>query len=297
MIDFNSYTEQAKHYDETIEIVAKITAGSVENLSYRLYRQSAELTDVIIVYHGGGVNRNAGYDILARQLAAFQGVAVCLVDIRGHGCSAGERGTVEQPERIWRDVDVMMVEMRRYFPQAHRHLFGHSSGAGMLLNYFTRYPFEQRADSLIMLAPELGPFAGTARSGALSFAQVRQWPFIVNALSGGRLCGQFRAVKLNFTPEVLEMAPSFVRQYSVNMANALTPRHPGKQLAELPIPTLLLAAAQDEIFSPQAMRDFARKYGNGQLEFRFIENSTHLDCVFKAHRYIHQYIAEERRGA
>ncbi|MBF4801484.1 alpha/beta hydrolase [Aeromonas hydrophila] len=296
MIDFKSFTEQAKHYDETIEIIAKTTAGSVENLSYRLYLQREEPADVIIVYHGGGVNLDAGYDILARQLAAFQGVAVCLVDIRGHGCSAGERGTVEQPERIWCDVEVMMAEMRRYFPQARRHLFGHSSGAGMLLNYLTRYPFEQRADSLIMLAPELGPFAGTAHNSVSSFAQVRQWPFIVNMLSCGRLCGQFRAVNLNFTPEALEMDTSFVRQYSVNMANALTPRHPGKQLAELPVPTLLLVATQDELFSPQAMRDFAKKHGNDQLEFRFIEGGSHLDCVFKAHSYIHQYIGRERRG-
>ncbi|WP_235207268.1 alpha/beta hydrolase [Pectobacterium brasiliense] len=235
MIDFNNYTELAKHYEESLDIVAKITAGSVENLSYRLYRQDAEPTDVIIVYHGGGVNRDAGYDILARQLSTFQELAICLVDIRGHGCSAGERGTVAQPERIWRDVDVIMAEMHRYFPQARRHLFGHSSGAGMLLNYFTRYPFEQQADSLIMLAPELGPFSGTARDAASRFAQVCQWPFIVNALSGGRLCGQYRAVSLNFPSEVLEIAPSFVRQYSVNMANALTPRNPGKQLAALPV--------------------------------------------------------------
>lgn len=296
MIDFNSYTTLAKHYDETLENVAKITTGCVENLSYRLYLQDTESTDVIIVYHGGGVNRDAGYDILARQLSVVQTLAVCLVDIRGHGCSSGERGTVEQPERIWRDVDVMMEEMRRYFPQARRHLFGHSSGAGMLLNYVTRYPCEQRADSLIMLAPELGPFAGTVRDDASHFAQVRQWPFIVNALSGGRLCGQFRAVKLNFTPEVLETAPNFVLHYSVNMANALTPRHPGKQLAALPIPTLLLAAVQDELFSFQAMRDFAGKHGSPQLKFICIEESTHLTCVFEAHRYIHQYIADIRQG-
>ncbi|MBN3264446.1 alpha/beta fold hydrolase [Pectobacterium brasiliense] len=297
MIDFNSYTELAKHYEESLDIVVKITAGSVENLSYRLYRQDAEPTDVIIVYHGGGVNRDAGYDILARQLSTFQELAICLVDIRGHGCSAGERGTVAQPERIWRDVDVIMAEMHRYFPQSRRHLFGHSSGAGMLLNYFTRYPFEQQADSLIMLAPELGPFSGTARDAASRFAQVRQWPFIVNVLSGGRLCGQYRAVSLNFPPEVLEMAPSFVRQYSVNMANALTPRNPGKQLAALPVPTLLLAAAQDELFSPQAIRNLVEKHGSDRLEFRCIEDSTHLVCVFEAHRDIHQYVVGMRHAA
>ncbi|RJL53458.1 alpha/beta fold hydrolase [Pectobacterium carotovorum] len=194
-------------------------------------------------------------------------------------------------------VDVIMAEMHRYFPQARRHLFGHSSGAGMLLNYFTRYPFEQQADSLIMLAPELGPFSGTARDAASRFAQVRQWPFIVNVLSGERLCGQYRAVSLNFPPEVLKMAPSFVRQYSVNIANALTLRNPGKQLAALPVPTLLLAAAQDELFSPQAIRNLVEKHGSDLLEFRCIEDSTHLVCVFEAHCDIHQYVVGMRQGA
>ncbi|MEP8991471.1 hypothetical protein [Enterobacter hormaechei] len=190
------------------------------------------------------------------------------------------------------DAELMAVQGSLFCIQA-----GSRKIDGMQAMTLANKGFRQLDRAVIMAPDWLGPFAGTARNAALSFAQVRQWPFIVNALSGGRLCGQFRAVKLNFTPEVLEIAPNFVRQYSVNMANALTPRHPGKQLAELPIPTLLLAAAQDELFSPQAMRDFAGKYGNGRLEFCFIEESTHLDCVFKAHHYIHQYIAGERYDA
>lgn len=298
LIDFISYAEKAKHYDDTLGSTAKIISGSVEGLSYRLYQHASDASDVIIVYHGGGVNREAGYDILARQLSADRTLAVCLVDIRGHGYSTGERGTVERPDRIWRDVDAILTEIRGCLPHARRHLLGHSSGAGMLLNYFTCYQPEQRADSLIMLAPALGPFAGTARNAdsASSFAHVRQWPFVVNALSGGRLFGHYRAINLNFPQSALESAANVVRQYSVNMANALTPRHPAKQLASLPLPTLFLVAEQDELFCPKAMRIFANKHGNTQLEFQAIGDSTHLECVFEAHHYIHHYMANRRQG-
>lgn len=292
LIDFFSYAEKAKHYDDTLVTTAKIIAGSVEGLSYRLYLHAADASNVIIIYHGGGVNRDAGYAILARQLSADQTLAVCLVDIRGHGYSTGERGMVERPDRIWRDVDVILTEMRRCLPHARRHLLGHSSGAGMLLNYFTRYQPEQQADSLIMLAPELGPFSGTARNSApaSSFAHVRQWPFIANALSGGLLFGHYRAVSLNFPSSVLASAANFVRQYSVNMANALTPRYPEKQLASLPLPTLFLAAAQDELFCPTVMQAFASQHGNKRLEFQTIEDSTHLGCVFAAHHFIANWL-------
>lgn len=293
LIDFDRYVEQAKSYGEWPGGHVEMSSGRVEGLSYRLYRQTAASADVMVVYHGGGVNSAAGYDVLARQLAAEPTLAVCLVDIRGHGDSTGERGTVERPERIWRDVDIILAEMRRRFPLARRHLLGHSSGAGMLLNYLTRYPGEQQADSLIMLAPELGPFSGMTRDLAATarFAQVRQWPFVANALSGGRWFGHVRAVSLNFPSAVLAAAPDFVCQYSVNMANALTPRAPARQLAALRLPTLLLAAAQDELFNAQAMQRFVKQHGNAQTAFGLLEGSTHLSCVFEAHGHVLRYLS------
>ena len=292
MIDFHHYITQAKYYNETLTDSAIVTDGSVAGLSYSLYLQLDEPDHVVIVYHGGGVNRAAGYPILAQQLSSIPGVAVCLVDIRGHGESAGDRGKVEGPERIWEDVDTLLGEINHRFPQARKHLFGHSSGAGMLLNYLTRYPFRQHADSLIMLAPELGPFARIAPATSItkSFAKVRKWPFIINAMSGGLLFGQYPAIRLNFPDSVLATTPGLISKYSVNMANALTPRHPDQQLAELPLPTLFLAAGRDELFSAQSLADFVSRHGNDRLRFRLLENSTHLDCIFSACQEIRQYL-------
>lgn len=293
MIDFHHYITQAKYYDETLTDSALLTDGNVSGLSYSLYLQHDEPDHIVIVYHGGGVNHAAGYPILARQLSRIPGVAVCLVDIRGHGESAGERGKVERPELIWEDVDTLLAEINNRFPLAHKHLLGHSSGAGMLLNYLTRYPFKQHAASLIMLAPELGPFARIAPASTItkSFAKVQQWPFIINAISGGSVCGQYPAIKLNFPPSVLATTPGLISKYSVNMANALTPRHPARQLAALPLPTLFLAAGRDELFSARSLADFVSQHGNDRLEFRLLEKSTHLDCIFNAYREIGQYLA------
>lgn len=295
MIDFHHYIAQAKHFDAILSVSASITTGKVADLSYQLYQQLDAPDDVIIVYHGGGVNHTAGYTLMARQLSTLPGVAVCLVDIRGHGNSAGEPGKAESPEQIWKNVDTIQQEIRHLFPAARRHLLGHSSGAGMLLNYLTRYPAQEKACSLLMLAPELGPFARIAPASPIteSFAQVRQWPFIVNKISRGYLFGHYPAIRLNFPAVVQESTPDLVCQYSVNMANALTPRYPAKQLAGLPIPSLLLAAGRDELFSPQSLADFASRYGNAMLRFHLLENSTHLDCVLHAHREIASYLAGE----
>lgn len=292
MIDFHHFIAQAKHFDEILAANADSISGNIDGLNYQLYQQYDEPDDVVIVYHGGGVSLAAGYSILAHQLNAIPGIAVCLVDIRGHGDSTGKRGTVTHPGQIWQDVDTLLQEMGNRFPGARRHLLGHSSGAGMLLNYLTRYPFQQRADSVIMLAPELGPFAKITPATGIteSFAKVRQWPFILNGISGGYLFGQYPAISLNFPETVRETTSDLVDKYSVNMANALTPRHPAKQLAALPLPALMLGAERDELFSIRSLADFAIRHGNSQLQFRQLDNSTHLDCIFRAYREIVAYL-------
>lgn len=75
------------------------------------------------------------------------------------------------------------------------------------------------------------------------------------------------------------------------MANALTPRTPAKQLAALRLPTLLLAAAQDELFSAQSLQRFVEQHGSVHVAFGLLESSTHLSCVFAAHGHVLRYLS------
>ncbi|CDG22320.1 protein of unknown function [Xenorhabdus poinarii G6] len=149
---------------------------------------------------------------------------MCLVDIRGHGNSIGDKGTVSRPAIVWCDVDRIITELKTHFPAIRLHLLGHSSGAGMLINYFTQHKPAHKIDSLVLLAPELGPFAtGVHRSNSLGrFADARQWPFMINALSGGVLFGHYPAVQLNFPEdgdEEMGKAVAIVKIKSVRHEN------------------------------------------------------------------------------
>lgn len=297
MINFDYFIGQAEHLAATLPLPAQVNTVQREGLRYRLYQSEQGPDDLIVVYHGGGVHLDAGYDILARQITQDERIAVCLVDIRGHGGSTGAKGQLANVSMVWRDVDTLVSWMRALFPHTAMHLLGHSSGGGMLINYFTHYHPQQRSDSLMLLAPELGPFAPDVRrpQTAAPFAEVRQWPFIINALSGGRLLGNYPAVRLNFPDKVKATALDFVQRYSVNMANALTPRHPAKQLAALPLATTWFAAGDDELFSAQAMAVFAQKYGNTRLRFQILENCSHLNCVFSLEEGVHQHLQSLRQ--
>lgn len=294
MIDFEGFSLKATDYDSVLPAAAKVSTHYVDGLRYRFYRGVFQPENIVIVYHGGGVSMDAGYGILARQLVTLSHLSVCLVDMRGHGESTGEKGHLSHPTRLWQDVDRLITELKQHYPDAKYQLLGHSSGAGMLINYFTRYKPAHQINHLILLAPELGPFArGIPRKKSdTSFAQVRQWPFILNAFSQGKLCGNYPAVQLNFPKNICNVAGQMVDCYSVNMANALTPRSPDKQLNALPLPTLLLAAEFDELFDSQAMAAFARKFGNSQLDFRLLSDCYHLDCLFHSYNLIGEFIKD-----
>lgn len=292
MIKFDMFNECHNQLTEQLSHARRVTEYWIKGLYARLYEPECTMTDLVVFYHGGGVNADAGYDILARQVSCAASTGVCLVDIRGHGRSCGERGRVTYSRQIWIDVDSVLHHVHMLFPQAKVHLMGHSSGAGMLINYFTRFMPEQKSDSVILLAPELGPFApaNIRRVTPVPFAEVQTWPFLLHSISAGLICGNFMAVKLNFPLDVRKLRPDFIVQYSVNMANALTPRCPARQLAQLPLPVTLLSAEYDELFDAQQLNAFVIACGNKNIRSRIIKNSTHLDCIFNVSGAIQQHL-------
>ncbi|WP_315312379.1 alpha/beta hydrolase [Pantoea vagans] len=283
MIDFIRFSERYKQLDDLTPYPEKVRDVDVNGLYIRIYRPDRFVNEVLIVYHGGGVNSDAGYDIPARQLSCALPVCVCLTDIRGHGRSAGLRGDALSPEQIWQDVDTVIDYVRIIYKDARIHLLGHSSGGGMLINYFTRHVLPRKVDSLLLLSPELGPFTPPALHRKLStpFASVNRWAFIFNALSAGFTGGHRTGVRLNFPSEVIHSRPDFVQVYSVNMANALTPENPTEQLKRLLFPVTILLAEQDELFNVKRMTEFFNSCGNSHLSSQVVKNCRHLDCIFE----------------
>ncbi|MBJ8890625.1 MULTISPECIES: alpha/beta hydrolase [Citrobacter] len=292
MIDFTRFVERYEQFNASLPHSENITESRINDLYLRVYEPMASHDEVLIVYHGGGVNSDAGYDILARQLSYALPICIFLVDIRGHGRSAGVRGEASSPDQIWRDVDSVIDYVRTSFPDARIHLLGHSSGGGMLINYFTRHSPSRIVESLILLAPALGPFSppDLNRDFSSPFASINRLNFIINAMSGGFLYGRRAGVRLNFPCEVINARPDFVQTYSVNMANALTPRNPQRQLKEISIPVTILLAEHDELFNVSRMGEFLRNCCNPNVISRIVAGSTHLDCIFELTDMVREHL-------
>ena len=73
----------------------------------------------------------------AHMGAAFNeaGIALNVIDLRGHGKSGGKRGVIKTYSDFYGDVDALLTETRKRFPDVPHFMIGHSLGGAILINY------------------------------------------------------------------------------------------------------------------------------------------------------------------
>lgn len=280
---------------KTVELpdLESLTASDGVRLSYRRYIPITPRA-VVLFYHGGGAHSGAGYQYLGNGLQNEFDVAVYMPDIRGHGASEGPDGDTPNPGQVWKDITTFLKHIHTEFPQLPLLLGGHSSGAGLVLNYASQ-PGHEAVDNYIFLSPEFGFRSKTARpSLATSFTTVKTFPFIINAMSGGLLSGHSHAVRFNYPAELLASNKSLVSSYTVNMANAITPFAPQKQIAKIDRAFGLWIGADDELINPVKVLAFADLAVSVRAasEVGIISKAKHLSILMDAHATIGPWIAQ-----
>ncbi len=258
--------------------VSRGTIGADVVLAYELYQPTGPFRDLLVFYHGAGVNMRCGYDRLAAALAAEASVAVCLTDVRGHGASGGRRGHTRRKTLVWDDVERMLEAMSSLHPSARIHVGGHSSAAGLLLNAHAHGNLK-RAASLLLLAPNFGYHAALDRADS-PFGGARFWPFVVNWFANGHLAGGMPAVTFDFSQFNMARVVGCVPSYTVNMALAVTPDDPGGQLARLDLPTWVGIADRDEIVDGAKTEAFLGRHAPA-VRREWLAGSSHLAAILE----------------
>ncbi len=255
-------------------------------LAYFPFRANAPMAKLIF-YHGASANSLAGYQQLAIDLSKKYRISTYLVDIRGHGHSGGARGDAPDYEQVWRDVATVVSRIKTENPGAPLFLGGHSAGAGVVLNYLSRYgagPIQ----GFVFVAPGLGLGDGvehTIRSETIAdLVTVHSSALILNLLTGGWLCGDCRAIDFNYSKELIKSI-GMLNTYTVNMVNALLPRHPYDQLAALTGHLGVWIGEEDELFDAKKLKAFidAARSPNLTVDFYSIPQVSHMSILINTH--------------
>jgi len=216
-------------------------------IAYRFFgAESPEGT--LVFYHGGGAHGGAGYIDFCRGLSERSRVNIYLVDLRGHGQSGGPRGDGPSRRRFLKDVSETLDSAESENPGLPLYLAGHSSGAGLILNYSSSRQADGRVGGYFFFSPYFGPESDTERvSDGEEFLGRERWPFIANRASLGLLYGHNPAVVFHYPRSQAELESPVIMQNSVNVARAVIPSRPASQLEDLNGRCALWVGSRDEV--------------------------------------------------
>ena len=258
-------------------MVEYFTAGDGVEIAYRSYAPSRPV-GVVVFLHGGGAHSGAGYPATARVLAGEFSLVVVTPDLRGHGESGGRRGEAPSTGRLYDDLDELLELVGSRWPGLPVTLAGHSSGAGLIVNYVSRREMPREVSGYAFLAPFLGFRSETERSpNPRPFSSARTWPFVLNAMTGGLLLGNYHAVEFAYPEEILARDPLLLSSISVNVAKAVTPRNPRRDLARV-APLAIWIGSEDETVDSGKLAAFVADHApDAQLEI--LPGVTHLGIL------------------
>jgi alpha-beta hydrolase superfamily lysophospholipase len=271
--------------------LGRLRATDGVELAYRSYVPATPRA-IVLFFHGGGAHSGAGYQHLGSGLRTEFDIAVFMPDLRGHGASGGPRGDTPSPNQVWQDITSCIRHIRKAHPRLPLFLGGHSSGAGLALNYAGQEDREP-VEGYVFLSPQLGFRSETDRpSPSEPFARVDTGAFVGYAMSGGREHGHDYAVKFNYPLELLKADPGMVPAITVNMSMALTPASPREQFAALDRPFGLWIGSEDELFVADRVLAYGELAASVRSRCRIgaVTGKKHLSILLGAHEMIGSWV-------
>ncbi len=250
---------------------------------------------VVIFYAGAGLYGNHTYQWVAKNLNEKYNIGCYIFDLRGHGHSQGVRGDAPSVERVWTDVAEAVSFVKRENKTAKIYLTGHSSGAGLLINY-AAHTETKVEDGYIFLAPYLGPQSNTLKehkNADESFVKsMRLWVYILGSIFPRSFIAHFNAVFFNYPKALLKADPLIVPAYTYTMSCATTPYEIAPVIQKIDKPVGLFIGSNDEQFLPEAVIAY-KKMINAPVVAEIVENAAHLSLLLDAPQLIAGYIKNQ----
>ncbi|PRO42234.1 lysophospholipase [Bacillus sp. LLTC93] len=257
------------------------------SLAYYPFLSEKKAQANVILIHGGGAHSLAGYEHIAHTLQHDFHVNTFLLDLRGHGHSHGRKGDTPKVTDVWQDISQVVNAIKQKYKGV-IYLCGHSSGAGLLLNYMS-WSQKREVDGYFFIAPEFGYKSDTAKLNQIPFATVQVWKFVLSAMTKERLMSHSEAVRFHYPAWAVAQDPLLLTAITVNMSLALTPSAPKKQFAMMDQPYGMFVGSEDELFEVEKFLPY-HALPNNQIKkqsvYQVLAGHTHLSILLEAGKQI-----------
>jgi pimeloyl-ACP methyl ester carboxylesterase len=248
------------------------------SLAYRFYPSAGDTKNIAIVIHGSAGD-SVGMNQIAKRLAA-ENFTVVAPDIRGHGAS-GTRGDIAYYGELDDDVEDLLANLLRQYPQARFSLLGFSLGGGYALRLAASSRLGGNFDRLVLLSPFLGPDADSTRQSGASapWADV-DIPRIIALFTLHRVgipcCEALRVIAYAVAPDARKYVTP---QYSFRLlSNFSAPRRLDAAFHRLKVRTTIIVGGADELMVPERYADIVRGI-QPAIDVKILPALGHMDML------------------
>lgn len=255
------------------------------------------------------------YRLVAKQFASFRS-GIAMLDMRGHGKTPGKKGDLRRVGQLEEDVHEFIALLRQKHRNLPVFLMGHSAGCLPVLRYVARYQDEHAlaGTALIVPAIDMNPFEmeysvydrkGSTFYYRLKYARrkpnIEAFPekyrksfeFKVNffvLLFSGLFPPLRHAYLTTNEPEPMYAVEDQSPRTTYNFAKGLSVGDcHAKAFEFMNIPTLLVAAENDEVIDPKALEVIYNWHlpSNIPRSFFVQPKASHIDIVY---RIVHKLV-------
>ena len=207
---------------------------------------------VVCLVHGLG--EHSGRYVHVADRLTQSGNALLANDLRGHGRSEGLRGHTPSFEAYLEDIDSLLEEAKRRYPDQPRFLYGHSLGGILVLNYTLRR------------RPELAGVIATSPALRSALEQQKGKVALIKLLGSVM---QKQSISSGLDPTTMSRDAEVVKKYlndplvhdkvTFGMAKALSEAIPWMfaHASEFAVPLLLMHGTGDQLAFAAGTQEFA----------------------------------------
>jgi alpha-beta hydrolase superfamily lysophospholipase len=258
--------------------LSRYQARDGSELAHRFYPAADGNTQKIaIVIHGSG-GASSGMNAIARGLAG-KDFAVVVPDMRGFGGS-GTRGDIGYIGQLDDDIEDLVAELRRQFPEARLRLLGFSSGGGFALRVASG-KLSTAFDRLVLLAPYLGSSAPSTKSRKTSArwanANVPRFIALTFLQRFGVRMGESLPVIAFAVPPDSEAIHAAQWSYRL-LVNFGAPADLASAFRRLKSRTVIIAAGADELIASDKFADIVKGI-EPKIAVTILPGLRHMDML------------------
>jgi alpha-beta hydrolase superfamily lysophospholipase len=237
------------------EKTGSITGHDGKILFSRNYEPLSEEKARLLIAHGLGEHSGRYMNVVQRLLPL--GIAIRILDHRGHGQSDGIRGHVMAFDEYVSDLRVLVESARKDLPKGRKLLLlGHSMGGLIALKFAMKQP--EMIDGLIVSSPGLGmKVAIPAVKGILGKLMSSLWPGLTlgNELDPTKISHDELVIKAYQADPLVHDRVS-ARWFTEFLASMEWVQ---SKASELKVPFLMQIAGDDQLVNAEASKSFFAK--------------------------------------